>query len=49
MHATKKEKFYAEKRVSDYIFKNRYNTIIITTHGKEQVFVENVHKTKFKK
>jgi DNA-binding transcriptional MerR regulator len=49
MHATKKEKFYAEKRVSDYIFKNRYNTIIITAHGKEQVFVENVHKTKFKK
>ena len=48
MHATKKEKFYAEKRVSDYIFKNRYNTIIITAHGKEQVFVENVHKTKFK-
>ncbi len=49
MNATKKEKFYAEKRVSDYIFKNRYNTIIITAHGKEQVFVENVHKTKFKK
>jgi hypothetical protein len=47
MHATEKERFFAEKRVSDYIFKNRYNKIIITAKGSDQVIVENTFTTKF--
>ena len=47
MHATEKERFFAEKRVSDYIFKNRYNKIIITAQGSDQVIVENTFTTKF--
>jgi hypothetical protein len=47
MHATKQEKFYAEKRLSDYIFKNRYNKVVITSYGDGKAIVENEITTKF--
>ena len=47
MHATKKEKFYAEKRLSDYIFKNRYNKVVVTSYGDGKAIVENEITTKF--
>ena len=47
MHATKQEKFYAEKRLSDYIFKNRYNKVVVTSYGDGKAVVENEITTKF--
>jgi hypothetical protein len=47
MYATKQEKLYAEKRISDYIFKNRYNKIILTSLGDGNAVVENIFTTKF--
>jgi hypothetical protein len=47
MHSTKQEKFYAEKRLSDYIFKNRYNKVVVTSYGDGKAIVENEIKTKF--
>jgi hypothetical protein len=47
MHATKQEKFYAEKRLSDYIFKNRYNKVVVTSYGDGKAIVEHEITTKF--
>ena len=47
MHVTKQEKFYAEKRLSDYIFKNRYNKVVVTSYGDGKAVVENEITTKF--